>query len=358
MREHELDVPPVKNRRRRFDDDEPVHRRRRRGPAPVDLDGRAGVDIDGPPTGDRWSTWDGALHGPRPRPRVGDHRPRRRRHRARRAQDRQGGRRPPRRTCRPRHRAQRPARRQALPQRRAPDVPPRRRLRRGPPGPPLPRDARDGRGARSSAATCSPGSGRPPSSPRWPGCGATASPCPTRCRWPAPSCCWSSSAHPTGRPRRAWPSCVRTRAELADLWRQLVDALRGLARHGLTHGDLSAFNLLVDSPDGVSSRLVVIDLPQVVDVVGNPQGPAFLARDVSPGRRLVRRTRAARSGGRSRRARRGVVRGAAHSPGKPLPHNLTCPRRSHRSTVRAADRSAGRRVCLITSARPYGLRGC
>ncbi len=68
---------------------------------------------------------------------------------------------------------------------------------------------------------------------------------------------------------------------LADLWRQLADALRGLARHGLTHGDLSAFNLLVDSPDGVSSRLVVIDLPQVVDVVGNPQGPAFLARDVS-----------------------------------------------------------------------------
>jgi RIO kinase 1 len=67
---------------------------------------------------------------------------------------------------------------------------------------------------------------------------------------------------------------------LADLWRQLADALRGLARHGLTHGDLSAFNLLVDSPDGVSSRLVVIDLPQVVDVVGNPQGPQFLARDV------------------------------------------------------------------------------
>ena len=27
-------------------------------------------------------------------------------------------------------------------------------------------------------------------------------------------------------------------------------------------------------------RLVLIDLPQVVDVVGNPQGPQFLARDV------------------------------------------------------------------------------
>ena len=28
-------------------------------------------------------------------------------------------------------------------------------------------------------------------------------------------------------------------------------------------------------------RLVLIDLPQVVDVVGNPQGPRFLARDVT-----------------------------------------------------------------------------
>jgi RIO kinase 1 len=54
-----------------------------------------------------------------------------------------------------------------------------------------------------------------------------------------------------------------------------VDALLGLARHGLTHGDLSAYNLLVH--DG---RLVLIDLPQVVDVIGNPQGPEFLARDV------------------------------------------------------------------------------
>ena len=63
--------------------------------------------------------------------------------------------------------------------------------------------------------------------------------------------------------------------ELADLWTQLVDALVGLARFGLAHGDLSAFNLLVHE-----GRLVVIDLPQVVDVVGNPNGPAFLARDV------------------------------------------------------------------------------
>ena len=48
-----------------------------------------------------------------------------------------------------------------------------------------------------------------------------------------------------------------------------------LARSGLAHGDLSPYNLLVH--DG---RLVLIDLPQVVDVVANPQGREFLARDV------------------------------------------------------------------------------
>lgn len=65
-----------------------------------------------------------------------------------------------------------------------------------------------------------------------------------------------------------------TRAEAADLWDQLRDAMTLLARHGWAHGDLSAYNLLVH--DG---RLVMIDLPQVVDVVANPQGVEFLARD-------------------------------------------------------------------------------
>jgi RIO kinase 1 len=64
-------------------------------------------------------------------------------------------------------------------------------------------------------------------------------------------------------------------AELADLWRQMVDTLVVLARAGLAHGDLSPYNLLVH--DG---RLVLIDLPQVVDVVANPRGLDFLARDV------------------------------------------------------------------------------
>lgn len=65
------------------------------------------------------------------------------------------------------------------------------------------------------------------------------------------------------------PASVRT------LWDQLVEALVVLARAGLAHGDLSPYNLLVHE-----GRLVLIDLPQVVDVVANPSGREFLARDV------------------------------------------------------------------------------
>jgi len=75
----------------------------------------------------------------------------------------------------------------------------------------------------------------------------------------------------------AAPRLAETRpapAELAALWDQLVSVLVELARDGLAHGDLSAYNLLVH--DG---RLVMIDLPQVVDVIANPRGAAFLTRD-------------------------------------------------------------------------------
>jgi len=65
-------------------------------------------------------------------------------------------------------------------------------------------------------------------------------------------------------------------AELADLWDQLVAALAVLAAQGLAHGDLSAYNLLVHR-----GRLIMIDLPQVVDVIANPQGPEFLDRDAA-----------------------------------------------------------------------------
>ncbi len=64
--------------------------------------------------------------------------------------------------------------------------------------------------------------------------------------------------------------------QLAPLWTQLLDMLVLLARSGLAHADLSAYNLLVHR-----DRLVMIDLPQAVDVIANPQGRAFLDRDAA-----------------------------------------------------------------------------
>jgi RIO kinase 1 len=76
-----------------------------------------------------------------------------------------------------------------------------------------------------------------------------------------------------GAPRLAQ---VRTEeADLASLWEQMTDALSVLSRAQVAHGDLSPYNVLVR--DG---RLVLIDLPQIVDVVANPQGADFIGRDV------------------------------------------------------------------------------
>jgi RIO kinase 1 len=65
-----------------------------------------------------------------------------------------------------------------------------------------------------------------------------------------------------------------TRDELRDLFQQVATFMRTLAGAGLTHGDLSPYNLLVH--DG---RVVAIDLPQVVDVIANPSGLDLLHRD-------------------------------------------------------------------------------
>ena len=48
-----------------------------------------------------------------------------------------------------------------------------------------------------------------------------------------------------------------------------------LARLGWAHGDLSPYNVLVRDDE-----MVIIDWPQVVDIIGNPQGFEFLERDV------------------------------------------------------------------------------
>jgi RIO kinase 1 len=76
----------------------------------------------------------------------------------------------------------------------------------------------------------------------------------------------------------AAPRLAQVRADpdqLADLWRQMTDALSVLARAQVAHGDLSPYNTLVHD-----DQLVLIDLPQIVDVVANPQGADFIARDV------------------------------------------------------------------------------
>jgi len=63
--------------------------------------------------------------------------------------------------------------------------------------------------------------------------------------------------------------------ELRHLWQELLQTMIALARDGLTHGDLSAYNILVHN-----GNPILIDLPQVVDLVANPAGQEFLARDV------------------------------------------------------------------------------
>jgi RIO kinase 1 len=76
----------------------------------------------------------------------------------------------------------------------------------------------------------------------------------------------------TGAPRLA--QTRPPRGLLMRYWDQLTEAMRGMAALGLTHGDLSAFNILA-----AEERLVLIDLPQAVDIVSNPQGMDYLARD-------------------------------------------------------------------------------
>lgn len=64
------------------------------------------------------------------------------------------------------------------------------------------------------------------------------------------------------------------RGELQEYYTQVVELMRVLAGAGFAHGDLSAYNLLVHE-----GRVRVIDLPQIVDVIANPQGLDLLHRD-------------------------------------------------------------------------------
>ena len=73
------------------------------------------------------------------------------------------------------------------------------------------------------------------------------------------------------------PRLAQVRPEpevLAGFYDQLRATLTTMVQAGLVHGDLSPYNTLA-----AGERLVVIDLPQMVDLVGNPQGMDFLMRD-------------------------------------------------------------------------------
>lgn len=73
------------------------------------------------------------------------------------------------------------------------------------------------------------------------------------------------------------PRLAQTRPSperLQSYFDQLTDALATMVQSGVVHGDLSAYNILVRD-----DRLVIIDLPQIVDLVGNLNGMDFLQRD-------------------------------------------------------------------------------
>lgn len=73
------------------------------------------------------------------------------------------------------------------------------------------------------------------------------------------------------------PRLAQTRPEPDLLWlylEQLREAMATMVQAGIVHGDLSPYNILA-----AGERLVIIDLPQVVDLVGNAQGMDFLMRD-------------------------------------------------------------------------------
>jgi len=75
----------------------------------------------------------------------------------------------------------------------------------------------------------------------------------------------------------AAPRLATTRPEpdlLGDWFEQVRHAIATMAGVGLVHGDLSPYNVLA-----AGERLVLIDVPQTVDLVANPNGADFLLRD-------------------------------------------------------------------------------
>jgi len=274
LREHEFEpAPRGRSGKRRFDDDDPQFLKRARHQTPVAFD--TNTDTDAPPAaGDAWSSWDDALHGPQPRPDwvVTELA----------AIDVELG------ILKTGKEADVFLVRRGIPDTDRTCLLAAKRYRE-PEHRMFHRDAGylEGRRVRRSremrAMTNRTAFGRDLLSGQWAAAefaalatawsDGVAVPYPVQLHGTELLLEFIGDADGTAAPRLAQ---LRPDVdELCDLWHQLGEALLGLARRGLTHGDLSAYNLLVH--DG---RLVLIDIPQVVSVVGNPQGPRFLERDV------------------------------------------------------------------------------
>lgn len=275
MREHDSFGPATMRRgRRKFDDDEPGFVKRGR------LEPQLAEDPDLPETGDRWSTWDGALHGPQPRPDW--------------VRTEYGGVDTELGMLKTGKEADVYLVRRAIPDTGKTSMLAAKRYRDGDHRL-FHRDAGylEGRRVRRSremrAMTNRTSFGKELIAGQW-----------AAAEFGALSRLWQvgqeggtiSVPYPvqligtelmlefigdweTGE---AAPRLAQVRPDrdgLEDLWRQMVEALSVLARAQVAHGDLSPYNTLVHE-----GRLVLIDLPQVVDVIANPQGGEFMARDV------------------------------------------------------------------------------
>ena len=67
--------------------------------------------------------------------------------------------------------------------------------------------------------------------------------------------------------------------QVQELYEQLLEAMHAMTALGVVHGDLSPYNLLVAEPESDRPRLVIIDVPQLVDLIANPNAVGFLHRD-------------------------------------------------------------------------------
>jgi len=279
LREHEFEpAPRGRSGKRRFDDDDPQFLKRARHQTPVAFDTNA--DTDAPKTGDAWSSWDDALHGPVPRPEwvVTELA----------AIDVELG------ILKTGKEADVYLVRRGIPDTDRSCLLAAKRYRE-PEHRMFHRDAGylEGRRMRRSrenrAMAGRTAFGRQLIAGQWAAAefdalsrlwevatsyGAISVPHPVQLRGTELMLEFIGDAEEgLAAPRLAQLRPEPT--ELKALWDQLLDALTVLARTGFAHGDLSPYNLLVHA-----GRLVVIDLPQVIDVVANPNGPALLARDV------------------------------------------------------------------------------